>query len=163
MFLTPSLPRLAPSPNLEFESIEWFVACDPMEMEEEQVEPEFLAIVSGAVLGSLGLEHLHHALEGLEHIGELQDSLRPVIQRQQLTDAIAAFKRSPRAFAPGEVKGVWLRIQVPRQQLYQAVLATAPSHRVPSPTLNPVLVIDRRSPPPRHRLRQKLVPAWARC
>ena len=161
MFLSPSLRSLSPSPEPELETIEWFVACDPLELDEERVEPEFLSLVACAVLGGLGFEALHHAIEGLEHIGELQDTLRPVIQRQQLTDAINAFKRSPKAFAPGETKGVWVRIQVPRQRLHQTVLVTAPSRRMPSPTLNPAPVIERRSPPPRHRLHLKLVPAFA--
>jgi len=134
-----------------------------MELEEERVEPEFLSLVAGAVLGGLGFEALHHAIEGLEHISELQDSLRPMIQRQQLADAITAFKLSPKSFSPGEVKGVWVKVQVPRQQLMHVVLATAPSRRMPPPMLNPAPVIERRSPPPRHRLRQKLVPAWAHC
>lgn len=162
MFLTPSLRPLAPSPESELETIEWFVACNPLEMEGERVEPEFLSLVAGAVLGGMGFEALHHVIEGLEHIGELQDSLRPVIQKQQLTDAINAFKRSPKAFAPGEIKGVWVRIQVPRQQLRQIVMVTAPSQRMPPPTLNPAAVYERRSPPPRHRLRLKLVPDFAR-
>lgn len=161
MYLSPSLPRLLPAADQELETIEYFVACDPYELEEELAGPEFLSMCAGAILGGLGFEALHHLIEGAEHIGELQDAMRPVIQRQQLTDAINAFKRNPRSFAPGEVKGVWVRIQVPRQRLLQLVMATAPS-RQPQLTVPAAPAPVRRSLPPRHRPLMKLVPAFAR-
>lgn len=140
------------------ETIEYFVPCDPFELEAERVEPEFLALIAGAVLGHLGFEALSHAIEGMEHIGELTNALKPTVQREQLMDAIAAFKQHPHAFAPGEVKGVWVQIQVPRQQLRQVVQATAPSQQKLQLAPAPV----RRSPPPRHRPLMKLVPGFAR-
>lgn len=147
------------SPNVEFETVEFFVPCDPAsELEEDRVEDEFVAMLSGAVLGGLGFDALHHAIEGLEHVSEIADALRPTVQPQQVTAAIQAYRRNPCPFAPGEIKGVWVRFQVPRQRLNQVVLRTAPSLRQPNAPTPPAP--PARRPSPRLHLRCQLRPTW---
>lgn len=146
--------------NVEFETIEFFVPCDPNhELDEERAEDEFVAMLAGAVLGGLGFDALHHAIEGLEHVSEIADALRTTIQPQQVTAAIQAYRRNPRPFALGEVKGVWVRLQVPRQRLHQVVAKTAPSRQLTAlaATVSPPV----RRPSPRLHLRCQLRPTWA--
>ena len=112
----------------EFTTVEFFMACDPENGEAEEPE-ELLALFAGSMLGFAGFELLHHCIEGLEHAAEISDALRPQVQPQQIRDAAKAFRQNPRPFAPGEVKGLWIQLQVSRQVLRQIIRQTAPSAR----------------------------------
>jgi hypothetical protein len=121
----------------EFATVEFFMACDPENGLEAEEPEELLGLFAGSILGGAGFELLHHCIEGLEHAAEIGDALRPQVQPQQIRDAARTFRQNPRPFAPGEVKGLWIQLQVPRQVLRQVIRQTAPSARfVAAPVIN---------------------------
>jgi len=144
----------------EFTTVEFFMACDPENGLEADEPEELLALFAGAVLGCAGFELLHHCIEGLEHASEIGDSLRTQVQPRQIRDAATAFRRNPRPFAPGEVKGLWIQLQVPRRVLRQVIRQTAPSARVVSAPVISAPAPRRPFLPPRLRPAAPR-PSWA--
>ena len=149
-----------PLPLSEFVEVEFFVACDPFaQAEEESASPELAAALCGAFLGAVGLEAFHHLLEGIEHVENLADALRPQVRQQAVTNAMAAYRRNPPRLGVGEVMGVWVKVLVPRQGVRQAIAMTAPSNRVSRLVQAPAPVATR---PAGYCFRPSLRPAWAR-
>ena len=123
-------PRAEFVTETEFTTVEFFMACDPENGLEADEPEELLGLFAGAVLGGSGFELLYHCVEGLEHASEIGDALRPQVQPQQIRDAATAFRRNPHPFAPGEVKGLWIQLQLQRQVLRQVIRQTAPIAQV---------------------------------
>ena len=145
--------------DTEFTTVEFFLACDPENGLEAEEPEELMGLFAGSILGGAGFELLHDCIEGLEHAAEIGDALRPQVQPQQIRDAALSFRQNPRPFAPGEVKGLWIQLNVPRQVLRQVIRQTAPSARV---VAAPVFSAPTRRPflPPRLRPAAPR-PSWA--
>jgi hypothetical protein len=146
--------------DTEFTTIEFFLACDPENGLEAEEPEELLAMFAGSMLGVAGFELLHHCIEGIEHAAEIGDALRPQVQPQQILDAARAFRQNPRPFAPGEVKGLWIQLQVPRQVLREVIRHTAPSARVVAAPVQNAPAPRRPFLPPRLRPAAPR-PSWA--
>jgi hypothetical protein len=144
----------------EFTTVEFFLACDPEAGLEAEEPEELLALFAGSVLGGAGFELLHHCIEGLEHAAEIGDALRPQVQPQQIREAALAFRQNPRPFAPGEVKGLWIQLQVPHQVLRQVIRQTAPSAHVAAAPVISAPALRRTFLPPRLRPAAPR-PTWA--
>lgn len=145
--------------EIEFTTVEFFISCDPDSDLETREPEELLSLFAGAVLGGMGFELLHHVLEGIEHVSDIADALRPQVQAQQIQRAIAAYRRSPRPFAPGEVKGVWVQLRVARHVLRQTIRQTAPSNQRIAPPVASANAACRQFLP--QRLRPTPRPTWA--
>ncbi|KRE90840.1 hypothetical protein ASG87_01505 [Frateuria sp. Soil773] len=107
---------------LQSQSTVWlFVPIDPRTCEPLENESAFLELfagtLAGIMLGTMGLEHLAHAVDLAENLGDLQTALRPQVTAQATARAIYAYQRNPKPFAPGEIPGVWVPAQVPTAKL----------------------------------------------
>lgn len=122
-------PQLTPSleDDIDFVQVEFFLKLDPETYFEEEQDTELLGALATASLGAVGLETLHHLLEGVEHAQAVSDALRPQLVPQQVKDAVVAFRRSGRTFAPGEVKGVWVPMMIPRKTLRMVIRVSGSS------------------------------------
>lgn len=98
-----------------------FVPIDPRTCEPLEKESAFLELFAGTlasiVMGTMGLEHLAHAMDLAENLGDLQSALRPQISAQATARAIYAYQRNPTPFALGEIPGVWVPAMVPTSRL----------------------------------------------
>lgn len=146
--------------DTEFTTVEFFLACDPENGLETEEPEELLGLFASSILGGAGFELLHHCIEGLEHAAEIGDALRPQVQPQQIRDAARIFRQNPRPFAPGEVKGLWIHLQVPHQVLRQVIRQTAPSAHVAAVPVISAPALRRTSLPPRLRPAAPR-PSWA--
>lgn len=90
--------------------------CEPLENESAFLEL-FAGTLAGIVLGTMGLEHLAHAVDLAENLGDLQTALRPQVTAQATARAIYAYQRNPKPFALGEIPGVWVPAMVPTSRL----------------------------------------------
>lgn len=144
----------------DFTTVEFFMACDPENGLEAEEPEELLGLFASSILGCAGFELLHHCIEGLEHAAEIGDALRPQVQPQQIREAALSFRQNPRPFAPGEVKGLWIQLQVLRQVLRQVIRQTAPSARAVVAPVISAPVSRRPFLPPRLRPAAPR-PSWA--
>lgn len=144
---TPNRTPYLPPSNPDEETLDFwmFVPINPETCDLEQSESTLLELfgsgIAGAVMGAIGWEFLSHVLDVGEHLGGLQDAMRPQIRPIQIFDALAAWKANPRPFAKGEVPGIWVRVPVPRPRVRMALDRVFPNMALWLPRG------DRRAPP----------------